>query len=153
MTAASPHHMLIAVSTVGAGVAAATLLAAGPRRDLRPWQAAFTVFSAHAATHVAQPFLLRGYAPGSVTATLLIPAYYRYAGRRLTPLGAWDTATKRRALAAGAPAVALLLAVGHAVGRALGPDQPSGPGPARSVIPARAATVQATGKPRGAGRR
>lgn len=122
---ASPGHMLAAVSTIGTAVATATLLAAGPPRDLRPWQAAFTVFSAHALTHAAQPLLLRGYTPGSLTATILIPAYYRYAARQLTRLGLWDPATKRRSLAAGAPAVALLLAIGHALASKTEATQPN----------------------------
>jgi Protein of unknown function with HXXEE motif len=113
--AMSSSHMLVAVSTVGTGVAAATWLAAGPQRDFRPWQAALAVFSAHAITHGAHPLLLRGYTPGSLTGTVLIPAYYGYAGRRLARLGVWDCTSKRWSLTTGTPAVLALVFTGHAL--------------------------------------
>jgi hypothetical protein len=61
---ASPGHMLAAVSTIGTGVATATLLAAGPPRDLCPWQAGFTMFSAHVLTHAVDLEILGEYIGG-----------------------------------------------------------------------------------------
>jgi hypothetical protein len=115
----SPPHMAVAVTTVAAGVAAATLAAVGARKDLRPWQSAFTVFAWHAGTHLGQAVILRAYVPGSVTAIAVVAPYSAVAIRHLRSQGLWDPGTIRLSLLTGVPAAAFLAVAGHVLGSAV----------------------------------
>lgn len=118
---AEPSHlqMAVAVSTVAAGAAGATLAAAGARKDLRPWQSAFTVFAWHAGIHLGQAVIMRAYVPGSITAAAVVAPYSVVAIRHLQSQGLWDPRTMRLSLLSGAPAAALLAIVGHVLGSAV----------------------------------
>lgn len=123
----SPAQARIAITAMGAVMAAAAAQGARTGGRSRFYQAALVGFGLHAGGHVVQALATRGYTPGAVTAPLVAAPFSLWAWRRLGAAG-----VPRNGRAAAARALLLLpvsVAACHAVARLLAP--PDGGRPAR----------------------
>lgn len=112
-----PWENTIAISAVGAVMAAASWDGARTDGRGRFYQAMLAAFGWHALGHVAQTVALRRYTPGVVTAVALVAPYSVWAWRRLGRAGVLDgPRAERDAARLGPP----LLIGARVAGRVLG---------------------------------
>jgi hypothetical protein len=112
-----PRENTIAISTVGAVMAAAAWDGARTDGRGRFYQAMLAAFGWHAVTHVAQTAALRRYTPGVVTAVALVAPYSVWAWRRLGHAGVLDAPRAGRDAARWGPP---MLVGARVIGRVLG---------------------------------